>query len=134
MARVKSKRRDPSAQKAAQPRDPNGRSQVMATRVTPVEQQRIMTAAVSAHLSPSDYLRQAALHAQVIANDQPAPAPRLAPAKPIALVRELNAIGVNLNQLTRVANASGIIPADLGPVLEELNRVLDRLIDGPHNP
>lgn len=134
MPRVKNRRRDPSAQKLAQPRDPNGRSQVMATRVTPIEQQRIMTAAVSAHLSPSDYLRQAALHAQVIANDAPAVAQQLAGSKPIALVRELNAIGVNLNQLTRVANASGLIPADLGSVLEDLNRILDRLIDGQHNP
>lgn len=134
MTTSKKKRRDPSAQKIAHPRDPNGRSQVMATRVTPIEQQRIMTAAVAAHISPSDYIRQAALRAQVIANGPTPPQTQPRPTRPVALVRELNAIGVNLNQLTRVANASGFIPAGLEPVLDELNRLLDRLIDGSHNP
>ena len=44
-------------------------------------------------------------------------------------MREINAIGVNLNQLTRVANASGLIPPGLDTVLDEINTLLNRMID-----
>ncbi len=37
------------------------------------------------------------------------------PARPFPALAELNRIGVNLNQLTRVANATGKIPPGLDP-------------------
>jgi hypothetical protein len=44
-------------------------------------------------------------------------------------VRELNAIGVNLNQLTRVANATGYLPPSLEYLLADINGLLDKLMD-----
>lgn len=134
MTRKRKQRRNPSAQKIAHPADPNRRSQVVATRITPIEQQALMSAAVSAQMSLSDFLRQVALGRTVVArtpNRTPNVAPNLPKAFPptyLPLLREINAIGVNLNQLTRVANASGYVPAALDPLLDDLNRLLDRLM------
>ena len=119
-------RRDLSAQKVAQPRDPNRRSQVMATRVTPIEQHHILMRAGDAHISPSDYLRRAALGATMQAVRANGIA-RLPPTY-VPLVRELNAIGVNLNQLTRIGNASGYLPSGIEATMDEINTVLEQLI------
>ena len=127
MARTRPKRRDPSAQKIAQPRDPERRSQVIATRVSPLEQQAILSAAIAAQMSLSDFVRHAAL-GRTAAPPPRAETPRFRPTY-LPLVREINAIGVNLNQLTRVANASGFVPAGLNAVLDEINAVLDRMMD-----
>lgn len=99
----------------------------MATRVSPIEQQQIMTAAVDALMSPSDYLRSAALRRPPIAK-APVAAPVFRPTY-VPIVRELNSIGVNLNQLTRLANASGYVPAGLETVLAEVNHLLGKLMD-----
>ena len=127
MARTRPRRRDPSAQKVAQPRDPERRSQVIATRVSPLEQQAILTAAIAAQMSLSDFVRHAALGRTA------APPPRMETPlfRPtyLPLLREINAIGINLNQLTRVANASGFIPPGLDTVLDEINALLDRMMD-----
>ena len=127
MARTRPRRRDPSAQKVAQPRDPERRSQVIATRVSPLEQQAILTAAIAAQMSLSDFVRHAAL-GRTAAPPSRVETPRFRPTY-LPLVREINAIGVNLNQLTRVANASGLIPPGLDTVLDEINVLLDRMMD-----
>lgn len=127
MARTRPRRRDPSAQKVAQPRDPERRSQVIATRVSPLEQQAILTAAIAAQMSLSDFVRHAALGQS--AHPPPRAATPLFRPTYVPLVREINAIGINLNQLTRVANASGFIPAGLEAVLDAINAALDRMMD-----
>lgn len=129
MARQKRRRRDPSAQAVAQPPDPHRRSQVVATRVTPLEHQALMTAAVSAQLSLSDYLRRVATAGPVVPKAVQRPPPKAFPPTYIPLARELNAIGVNLNQLARIGNASGYTPAGLEPLLVDVNRILIRLME-----
>jgi hypothetical protein len=47
----------------------------------------------------------------------------------LAVRRLVAAIGNNLNQLARVANAGGRAPEELPVVLEALGRVIDRLED-----
>jgi hypothetical protein len=127
MARRRKTRRNPSAQRLAQPRDPHRRSQVMATRVSPLEQQDIMSRAAEAQLSSSDFLRRAALR-QAVTAPSAKPLPQFRPTY-LPLVRELNAVGINLNQLTRVANATGYLPPSLAYVLADINTLLDKLID-----
>lgn len=124
-------RRIPTAQAVSQPPDPNRRSQIMATRVSPLEQQRIMTAAIAAQLSPSEFMRRAALGVAAVAHGSVAATPSTVPQFPktfVPLVRELNALGVNLNQLARVANMTGHIPPDLDDLLDVINDALDRMI------
>lgn len=132
MPKAAKTRRDPSAQSLAQPRDPNGRTQVMATRVSPLEQQRIMTAAIDAQLSPSEFMRRAALGVSLV-GAPPAAVPTF-PKTFVPLVRELNALGINLNQLARVANASGHLPPALDELLADINAALDRMMDLERKP
>lgn len=127
MAGARNKRRDPSAQRVAQPPDPERRSQVIATRVSPLEQQAILSAAIAAHMSLSDFVRHAALGRTAVPPPR-AETPMFRPTY-LPLVREINAIGVNLNQLTRIANASGLMPPGLDQVLDEINDALDRMMD-----
>jgi hypothetical protein len=72
--------------------------------VTPAEHQRIREAATRAGTPLSDYVRELCLHRggqpRVVAGTQRNPAAK-------ALADELRAIGINLNQLARVANQTG---------------------------
>jgi hypothetical protein len=69
--------------------------------------------------SISDFIRQAVLTAQV----KPPPSPEL-----VALLREVRAIGNNINQIVRVANASGLITKDeIGKMLAQQKELLARV-------
>ena len=86
-------------------------------RVTPAERAAIQARAQAAHLTPSDYARRMLINGRVEVRE--------AATLPFPAITELNRIGVNLNQMTRVANASGNIPAGLATLLERLNTLLD---------
>ena len=62
------------------------------TRCTLEERAAIQAKAAQAGLTLSEYQRQACLETAVLAKE---------PLADVRLIRELNAIGVNLNQLTR---------------------------------
>lgn len=75
------------------------RGQYIRARMTPAELTAFDERANAAGLNRSEYLRQAALAGRVVIKKTTAADP--------ALIAELNKIGVNLNQLTRTANANG---------------------------
>lgn len=69
--------------------------------------------------SVSDFIRQAVLTAQV----KPPPSPEL-----VALLREVRAIGINVNQIAKVVNASGLIPKEeIGKLLAQQKELLARV-------
>ena len=69
----------------------------------------------------SDYIRQAALTGRLAV---------AAPAKSNpALIAELNKIGVNLNQMTRTANANGRVPPELTRLCERIEALVMRAVE-----
>lgn len=90
---------------------------VRAVRYTPEEYAQIQRKAESANLPPATYVRRAALRRRI-------------PHKTTTeAIQAVNRIGVNLNQLTRVANATGRIPRELTRCLEQVEDVLGRLLE-----
>ena len=90
------------------------------TRYTVAEQHYIRAQAVAAGLTDSDYIRRRALGYRVEPPKSPVDA---------ALVTELNAIGVNLNQIARALNRGRDEPDHIGPVLDQLQDALDKVLD-----
>jgi hypothetical protein len=104
------------------------RDAVLSVRVTAAERARIeaRAAGLDAHLA--DFLRSAVL-------DRPAPPRRRSAAAARGRLtadelRELNRIGVNLNQIARALNVGTRDPisADLADTLTELRAVLGRFV------
>lgn len=108
----------------ARPKKPtiDKRAQWLRARVSPAEHAVFLTRAAEAGLSPSEFLRRCALSSSVVVADAPAPAG-------FELTDQLKRIGVNLNQLTRIANTTGYMPSDLEPLLAKVDQLLDRLIE-----
>ena len=89
-------------------------------RCTEDERAAIQANAALAGLTLSQYMREAALEGHVIVKD---------PLADIALIRELKALGNNLNQLTRKAHIHDELSArQLREVLGRVSSVLDRLL------
>ena len=108
----------------ARPRkDPDElRTETLAFRLTPAERLQIEAAAAEAGLSPSAYARKQAVKGRVIV-----PAHRtLDPA----LFDELRRIGVNLNQLTRLAHIREEPPPGLPRLCTALDQFLARELTG----
>ena len=106
------------------------REQWIKARVSPAEHADILTRAARARVSPSEFVRQSAL---AIPGASPADAP-VAVAEEAAqadfeLIDQLRRVGVNLNQLTRVANQTGFMPDGLEETLARVDRLLDRMIE-----
>ncbi len=95
--------------------------------VTPTERQRLEAAAKDAGTPLSEYVREVCLRrrfdAPVVAGTRRNPAAK-------ALADELRAIGINLNQLTRVANQTGELrrEAELDRTIEVLKAAMARVI------
>ena len=95
--------------------------------VTPAEHQRIREAATQAGTPVSDYVRELCLRRQgaapVVAGSRRNPAAK-------ALADELRAIGVNLNQLARVANQTGELrrEGELSLTIDHLKAAIARVI------
>ncbi|MCP4282867.1 MAG: MobC family plasmid mobilization relaxosome protein [Gammaproteobacteria bacterium] len=98
------------------------RPRVVAYRVTDEEQARLEAKANQLGQSIGEYSRRAALRKRVVVQ-------QAAPALSIGAIMELNRIGVNLNQLTRVANTNGNMPTGLVSLLERINVLLDEAME-----
>ena len=85
-------------------------------RLTPEQYESITSRAETAQLSPSAYVRAAAMrHRVVVVNGLP------------EITHELKAIGRNLNQLTVLANMGRVSEIRLGDTLTELGKVYQAL-------
>lgn len=98
----------------------------LSCRVTPVERLRIDTAATHAGLSTSEYVRRLALSGRVILKEQR--------SLDHAAFDQLRRIGVNLNQLTRLAHKTGKLPPELRQAATAVERVVLRALDPEPGP
>lgn len=90
------------------------------TRVTASELETIKTRAAHAGLSTSEYLRRASLKGRVVVHDA---------ATDVDAVRQLLAIGRNLNQLTKSGHINkGVNGAALSETLAKINNAVDGLM------
>lgn len=96
---------------------PEKRAHVVSFRSTEADYAHLTARATAAGLSLSDYAYHAAkgMKPRVVQSR---------PTLPFAAIEELRRIGVNLNQLARIANATGEMPARLDPALEQLQEIL----------
>ena len=98
------------------------RSETLAIRLTAAQRIRVEQAALAAGLSASEYARSLVLAGRVVVRQNR--------ALDHAAFDELRRIGVNLNQLTRLAHQRGQFPAGLSDVFVTLDRILIRELDG----
>ncbi|MEL6216978.1 MAG: plasmid mobilization relaxosome protein MobC [Pseudomonadota bacterium] len=107
----------------ARPKKPTSdkREQWVKARVSPAEHADILVRAAGAGVSASEFLRRAALSGEVVV--QPAP------EGDFETVDQLRRIGVNLNQLARVANRTGYLPDGLEEAVAKVDRLLDRMME-----
>ena len=108
----------------ARPRKKNEdrRAHVMAIPLSNDEHTQIETMAKEAEQSLSAYARSAVMKPPAVTEQTE--------ELPVELLAELNRIGVELNRMTKKLNATGQMPADVTPVLDQLNAVLDRIEEG----
>lgn len=101
---------------AAHPRN----RRVPPTRITEEEYAQIAANAQKAEKSMCAYVRQMCLHGKITVKH---------PRADFELFRELQRIGVNLNQLAKVANQTGIVPPGLDTNLQCLHTMLVKMLD-----
>ncbi len=99
------------------------RHHVISFRLTPEEHANLAERAARTGQNLGDFVRASAFKSRVVVSEAP-------PALPVEVLAELNRIGVNLNQIARVANATGNIPPGLPPLLFRLNAFLDKALFG----
>ena len=99
----------------------NRRTEAIACRLTAAERAQITMGARRAGLTVSDYLRQQALVGRVVVREQR----RL----DHAAFDQIRRLGVNLNQLTRLAHQTGQIPPEVARAAAAVEKVLGREID-----
>ncbi|MEO1555869.1 MAG: MobC family plasmid mobilization relaxosome protein [Pseudomonadota bacterium] len=92
------------------------KSVVVSSRYSPAQYEAIVRRAAKAGVKPSALQHAATMGKRVVRET--------APASDFELVRELKAIGINLNQLTRVANTTGQMPAGLSECLDQLTTIM----------
>jgi uncharacterized protein (DUF1778 family) len=106
------------------PRKTDGerRSEALGLRLTPAERIRIERAAAQAGLTASEYVREQVLRGRVVVRQNR--------TLDHAAFDELRRVGVNLNQLTRLAHQREQFPAGLTEVFAQLDALLARELDG----
>ncbi|MCV0381727.1 plasmid mobilization relaxosome protein MobC [Nitratireductor sp.] len=92
----------------------------LSCRLTEAERLIIEQAAIRAGLSASDYVRKQLLTGKVIVRENR--------SLDHAAYDQLRRIGVNLNQLTRIANRTGNLPRELASLTAEIERLIVREI------
>ena len=104
-------------------RETERRTRTIGVRVTEVEAEELRERAHAARLSVGAYLRRRGLGQRVrIVADR-----RLGAAE----LRELNRIGVNLNQMARVINSGAVSsPAETRAAVERVGELVARLLAG----
>jgi uncharacterized protein (DUF1778 family) len=104
-------------------KDPDERrTETLAFRLTPTERIRIEQAAARAGLPPSAYARMQAIRGRVVSSERRTLAPDL--------FDEPRRIGVNLNQLTRLAHIREEPPPELPHLCAALDRFLAKELAG----
>lgn len=94
------------------------RTQLVGVRLSEDEHQVLATKAAAVGVSCADLMRSAGLGKKVAS-------PKVDREGALTLAKELRAVGVNLNQLAKVANASGHV--EVQQELADLREVLDRI-------
>jgi hypothetical protein len=91
-------------------------------RVDETELEKLRYSADTLGLSVGRYVKQVALAAPLVQ-------PKLSPAIQQAVIRELAGVANNLNQLTRIANATGTMSQrqDLEQLREEVTKIWQQL-------
>lgn len=85
-------------------------------RLTPEQYERIRARAETAQMTPSAYIRAAAMRHKIVVVDGLK-----------ELTHELKGLGRNLNQLTILANQGRFSAPDLHGMVQALGRIYDRL-------
>jgi hypothetical protein len=98
------------------------KAEFLAFRLTPAERLQIEEAASKAGMSAAAYTRMLALKGRVVIRQQS--------TLDHAAFDQLRRIGVNLNQLTRLANATGKIPPGLSRTFAAIHRILEQELSG----
>lgn len=98
------------------------RAALLACRLTPAERLAVEQAAMRAGLSASAYLRRLLLTGKVVIRENR--------SLDHAAYDQLRRIGVNLNQLARVANRTGQIVPQLDEALAAVTRFIARELGG----
>lgn len=99
-------------------KDRERREKTIRARVTDAEKNYCIEQADLAGLDETEYVRRRVLGHKII----------LPPSKADAvLLMELNRIGVNLNQLTKQANAGKDMPYSIHSVITQLQTVLEKV-------
>ena len=98
------------------------RTRTIGVRLTEAEAEVLRERAQAARLSVGSYLRRRALGQRVrVAAER-----RLGAAE----LRELNRIGVNLNQMARAMNSGSAAPAETREAVERVSELVARLLAG----
>lgn len=107
----------------ARPKKPTSdkRAQWIKARVSPAEHAEILLRAAEASLSSSEFLRRSALSTELVVQQ--------GARADFETIDQLRRIGVNLNQLARVANKTGYMPDGLEEALAKVDQLLDRMIE-----
>ena len=101
------------------------KTDTIAFRITPAERLRIEEAARRAGLGPSEYARAQTLRGRVVVQERQ--------TLGHAAFDQLRRIGVNLNQLARIANQTQRVPAELTRACEAVEQFLLRELE-PRSP
>ena len=111
----------------ARPKKNSGemKTELFRFRLTPAERFQIEEAARRAGMGASEYVRMQALKGRIVIREHA--------TLDHAAFDQLRRIGVNLNQLTRLANATGEIPPKLSGLFTALDALLSRELSG-HGP
>ena len=97
------------------------RTRTVGVRVTEAEAEELRERAQAARLSMGAYLRRRGLGQWVRTTER-----RLGAAE----LRELNRIGVNLNQMARAMNSGAAAPAGTREAVEQVSEMVARLLAG----
>src|SRR4051794_38143059 len=105
----------------ARPRKATARTLRLEVRLTIEDDARITAGAVTLGITKSEYLRRMGIAGHIVKVQQS--------GYSMALAYELRRIGVNLNQLARVANSTGEVRPDLEQLCARMQIILDRVVE-----
>jgi hypothetical protein len=106
----------------ARPRKTTKLNRRLFVRVTEEELLRVRSNAKKLELTVSEYVRRLGVEGKVKIRQQQS-------AFGVSLVHQLKRIGVNLNQLTRLANIHDELPPELANLCKRIETILDRVLD-----
>jgi hypothetical protein len=90
------------------------------TRITAEEYDQIIANAQKAEKSLCAYVRLMCLHGKITVKQ---------PRADFQLITEISRIGVNINQIAKIANQTGKVSPELTQALQLMDKVLSKLLD-----